>query len=93
MNMAFGSVPSRQLGRSLGINNIPPKSCSYSCLYCQVGTTQGQKIKPQVFYAPEVIFQDVCEHLEKLGSIDKVVDYLTFAKTIGDRPRFFILCS
>jgi wyosine [tRNA(Phe)-imidazoG37] synthetase (radical SAM superfamily) len=32
--LVFGPVPSRRLGRSLGINNILPKHCSYSCLYC-----------------------------------------------------------
>ena len=37
--IAFGPVPSRRLGRSLGINNIPPKACSYACVYCQVGHT------------------------------------------------------
>jgi len=36
---SFGPVPSRRLGRSLGINNIPPKLCSYSCVYCQLGRT------------------------------------------------------
>jgi wyosine [tRNA(Phe)-imidazoG37] synthetase (radical SAM superfamily) len=34
--IAFGPVPSRRLGQSLGINNIPPKICTYSCIYCQV---------------------------------------------------------
>jgi wyosine [tRNA(Phe)-imidazoG37] synthetase (radical SAM superfamily) len=52
MTITFGPVPSRRLGRSLGINNIPPKSCSYSCLYCQVGATQGKTVIPQVFYQP-----------------------------------------
>ena len=28
--LVFGPVPSRRLGRSLGINNVPPKTCSYS---------------------------------------------------------------
>jgi wyosine [tRNA(Phe)-imidazoG37] synthetase (radical SAM superfamily) len=77
MNIAFGPVPSRRLGRSLGINNIPPKSCSYSCLYCQVGATHGQKITPQVFYAPEDIFLEVSEHLKKVDGANDAVDYLT----------------
>jgi len=34
--IAFGSVPSRRLGRSLGINNILPKICTYSCARCQL---------------------------------------------------------
>src|SRR4030042_1780115 len=38
--ISFGPVPSRRLGKSLGINNIiSPKTCSYSCIYCQVGKT------------------------------------------------------
>ncbi|MGD8934776.1 MAG: radical SAM protein [Gammaproteobacteria bacterium] len=78
MNITFGPVPSRRLGRSLGINNIPPKSCSYSCLYCQVGATQGQKIVPQTFYASQDIFRQVSEHLESLNSTNETVDYLTF---------------
>lgn len=78
MNIIFGPVPSRRLGRSLGINNIPPKSCSYSCLYCQVGATETQMIKPQVFYAPQDIFREVREHLEKTNSTGEAVDYLTF---------------
>ncbi len=55
MDIAFGPVPSRRLGRSLGINNIPPKHCSYSCLYCQVGRTGAQEISPRAFYPPEEI--------------------------------------
>ena len=78
MNIAFGPVPSRRLGRSLGINNIPPKSCSYSCLYCQVGATKGQKITPQAFYTPEEILQQVGEQLKKVDSTIEAVDYLTF---------------
>ena len=35
--VTFGPVPSRRLGQSLGINNIPPKICSYACVYCQLG--------------------------------------------------------
>lgn len=52
MDIAFGPVPSRCLGRSLGINNIPPKHCSYSCVYCQVGSTRQQEIVPRPFFPP-----------------------------------------
>jgi len=78
MTIAFGPVPSRRLGRSLGINNIPPKSCSYSCLYCQVGATRGKTIQPRAFYAPEDIYQAVSEQLEKARSSGETIDYLTF---------------
>ena len=74
----FGPVPSRRLGRSLGINNIPPKHCSYSCLYCQVGPTKVTETQPRAFYSPEAIFDAVEEHLEKLKARKETVDYLTF---------------
>jgi len=78
MNIAFGPVPSRRLGRSLGINNIPPKSCSYSCVYCQVGATHGQIIAPRPFYAPEEIFREVSAQVEKARAAGESIDYLTF---------------
>ena len=31
----FGPVPSRRLGRSLGVRNVPPGTCTYNCVYCQ----------------------------------------------------------
>jgi wyosine [tRNA(Phe)-imidazoG37] synthetase (radical SAM superfamily) len=76
--LVFGSVPSRRLGRSLGINNIPPKHCSYSCLYCQLGPTKATEIQPFVFYKPEDIFNAVENHLEKLKDQNETIDYLTF---------------
>jgi wyosine [tRNA(Phe)-imidazoG37] synthetase (radical SAM superfamily) len=76
--LVFGPVPSRRLGRSLGINNIPPKHCSYSCLYCQVGPTQASEIQPRAFYRPEDIFDAVEQHLAKLKARQETVDYLTF---------------
>jgi wyosine [tRNA(Phe)-imidazoG37] synthetase (radical SAM superfamily) len=35
----FGPVPSRRLGRSLGIDLVPYKTCSLDCVYCQLGRT------------------------------------------------------
>ena len=48
--IVFGPVPSRRLGRSLGINNIPPKACTYSCVYCQVGRTLDMQVARRAFY-------------------------------------------
>lgn len=78
MTIAFGPVPSRRLGRSLGINNIPPKSCSYSCLYCQVGPTLKKTVVPRVFYQPEAIREAVESQLRKVRAVNESVDYLTF---------------
>jgi len=57
--LVFGPVPSRRLGRSLGINNIPPKTCSYSCVYCQLGKTSNIIVDRQAFYKPEDILRAV----------------------------------
>lgn len=78
MEVTFGPVPSRRLGRSLGINNIPPKHCSYSCIYCQVGPTAAQEIAPRAFYLPETILREVGQRLEAVHAQGETVDYLTF---------------
>ncbi len=76
--ISFGPIPSRRLGKSLGINNIPSKKvCSYSCVYCQVGLTHKYSAQRQTFYDPAVIFTEVQKHLEILNEADKP-DYLTF---------------
>ena len=76
--ITFGPIPSRRLGRSLGINNIPPKVCTYSCVYCQIGKTSNVKIHPQVFYSPSQIFNEVQEKVKKSREKGEAIDYLTF---------------
>lgn len=76
--LTFGPVPSRRLGRSLGINNVPTKTCTYSCIYCQVGKTLTITTKKQSFYAPEVIFNDVKRRINEAYSRNERADYLTF---------------
>jgi len=76
--IAFGPVPSRRLGKSLGINNIPAKFCSYSCIYCQVGKTTNISIERRSFYEPEYIFKRVEEKVREAKVKDERIDYLTF---------------
>jgi wyosine [tRNA(Phe)-imidazoG37] synthetase (radical SAM superfamily) len=71
-------VPSRRLGRSLGINNIPPKVCSFSCLYCQVGPTMDRDIVPRTFYPPVRVAHEVIQHIERARRTGEQIDYLTF---------------
>jgi len=75
---SFGPVPSRRLGKSLGINNIPAKACTYSCIYCQVGQTTQMQSDRRVFYQPEDIFHDVQSRLVQAKEASEPVDYLTF---------------
>jgi wyosine [tRNA(Phe)-imidazoG37] synthetase (radical SAM superfamily) len=52
----FGPVPSRRLGRSLGIDLVPHKTCTYDCLYCQVGrTTQKTTARKSWVSVDEII--------------------------------------
>jgi len=76
--IAFGPFPSRRLGRSLGINNIPPKICSYSCVYCQLGRTKKMRFERRVFYDPEEILEAVKDKVGKTREKGGSMDYLTF---------------
>jgi len=77
-SLIFGPVPSRRLGRSLGINNIPAKTCSYSCVYCQLGKTTNMTTRRQAFHEPEEVYKEVKKKLDKVVSRRERVDYLTF---------------
>jgi wyosine [tRNA(Phe)-imidazoG37] synthetase (radical SAM superfamily) len=76
--IAFGPIPSRRLGRSLGINNIPPKVCPYACVYCQLGRTIRMQVERRAFYRPEEIAQAVRDHVERARAAGETIDYLTF---------------
>jgi wyosine [tRNA(Phe)-imidazoG37] synthetase (radical SAM superfamily) len=73
----FGPVPSRRLGRSIGINNIPPKVCSYACLYCQVGHTTRRQTTRQTFYAPQQLVDDTKIKISQIENPEAEIDYLT----------------
>jgi wyosine [tRNA(Phe)-imidazoG37] synthetase (radical SAM superfamily) len=81
MSVVFGPVPSRRLGRSLGINSIPPKACSCSCVYCQVGPTHTSGIVPRPFYEPSAVAREVNDTVERLRNEGERIDYLTFVLT------------
>lgn len=77
-SLTFGPVPSRRLGNSLGINNIPPKTCSYSCVYCQVGRTTAMRIDRSLFYGPDEIARDAGLKVRQVKEQGGSADYLTF---------------
>ncbi len=78
MDITFGPVPSRRLGRSLGINNIPPKICSYACVYCQLGNTLKMKIDRASYYSPQQIFKSVAQRVQQVLAKGERIDYLAF---------------
>lgn len=75
---AFGPVPSRRLGRSLGINNIPPKVCSYSCAYCQVGRTVQMHCDRRAFFGSASVAAAVRNRVDAARRAREPIDYLTF---------------
>lgn len=75
-DLVFGPVPSRRLGKSIGVNNIPHKVCSYSCAYCQVGKGDKIQVIRQEFYKPEILVRQIEKKLNKLSQQD-YPDYIT----------------
>ena len=71
----FGPVPSRRLGRSLGIDMTPFKTCSFDCVFCQCGCTT-KLISERGEFVP---FKAVCAELERWLKEDGKADCITFA--------------
>ena len=76
--IVFGPIPSRRLGQSLGVNNIPHKVCTYSCIYCQVGKTENLTLERKTFYSPERIIEETGRVLASLRERNEKVDYISF---------------
>ncbi|MBN1682919.1 radical SAM protein [Candidatus Bathyarchaeota archaeon] len=73
--IVYGPVPSRRLGRSLGVNHVPPKTCTYSCVYCQLGHTDNLISERRHFYDPEFLAASV---KKKVEAYEGEIDYITF---------------
>ena len=69
----FGPVPSRRLGRSLGVDLVPFKTCSYDCIYCQLGRTTNKTIKRKEWVPIDIVTEQVKEKL------DSKPDYITLS--------------
>jgi len=64
MKYVFGPVPSRRLGRSLGVDLIPFKTCTYDCIYCQLGRTTHKTIERKEWVPMEDVLCEVETGLE-----------------------------
>ena len=73
MRYVFGPVPSRRLGRSLGVDLVPYKTCSYDCIYCQLGVTTDKTVERREW----VPLEDVIAELR--GKLDSRPDYITLS--------------
>lgn len=59
----YGPVPSRRLGRSLGVDLVPPKTCAFDCIYCQLGPTPRTTIERADYVPVRQVVEEVRERL------------------------------
>ena len=71
----YGPVPSRRFGLSLGVDLVPHKVCTFSCIYCQLGPTTQHTVERQDFFEPEKVIADIEEALKQ----GPKPDVITFA--------------
>lgn len=71
----FGPVPSRRLGISLGVDLIPPKTCSYNCIYCESGKTTNLTVERREY----VPLNDVLKELDSVLKTHLRLDFVTYS--------------
>lgn len=59
----YGPVPSRRLGRSLGVDLVPYKTCTYDCIYCQLGRTTNKTMERKEWVPMKEVVLQVREKL------------------------------
>lgn len=75
MQHVYGPVPSRRLGRSLGIDLVPFKTCTYDCIYCHLGRTTNKTLERKEYVA----VTDVLSELEQRLARSDIFDYISLA--------------
>ncbi|MCK4872133.1 MAG: radical SAM protein [Phycisphaerales bacterium] len=76
MNYVFGPVPSRRLGRSLGVDTVPLKTCNWNCVYCQIGRSRPVVNARREYLPKEDILAEVKHALSLHQPGD--IDWVTF---------------
>ena len=71
----YGPVPSRRLGRSLGIDLVPFKTCTYDCVYCQLGRTTEKTVERKEY----VSVDEVLAELDQWLAAEDTPDYISLA--------------
>jgi wyosine [tRNA(Phe)-imidazoG37] synthetase (radical SAM superfamily) len=75
VHFIYGPVPSRRLGFSLGVDILPLKTCSFDCIYCQLGRTTKKTIQRKE-YIPH---KEVIHQIKKAIASGQKIDYITFS--------------
>jgi wyosine [tRNA(Phe)-imidazoG37] synthetase (radical SAM superfamily) len=71
----FGPVPSRRLGRSLGVDIVPFKLCTLDCVYCQLGGTTNKTIERKEYIPIEPVLAELKNKLDE----DLRADFITIS--------------
>ncbi len=72
----YGPVPSRRLGRSLGIDLVPLKICTYDCIYCQIGKTTQKTLLRKEYIPKEEVLKEVRTFLKEEAPL---IDHLSLS--------------
>lgn len=72
MKYLFGPIPSRRLGRSLGVSPIPERTCNNACVYCQLGRTRHMTPHRRMFFPVEDILDEVRRYLTASPQFDVI---------------------
>ncbi len=73
MSFLFGPVPSRRLGRSLGVDLVPSKTCCFDCIYCEVGPTTHLTASRRAFMGPQAILSELEAYLRENPAAPEVI--------------------
>ncbi len=68
-------MPSRRLGLSLGIDVVPFKTCTYDCIYCQLGRTTNKTVERKEY----VPLHDVLAEIDRKLDTAPAPDYITLS--------------
>jgi len=68
----FGPVPSRRLGRSLGVDLVPFKTCGFDCIFCQLGRTTNKTLKRREYVPVDKVIEELDEWLKTQDSADYI---------------------
>ncbi|MDP2992090.1 MAG: radical SAM protein, partial [Deltaproteobacteria bacterium] len=74
MAFLFGPVSSRRLGLSLGIDLLPPKICTFDCIYCEIGRTTLRTAKRKEYVPTSKVLKEAENYLQSEAA---KIDYVT----------------
>ncbi|MFH1440967.1 MAG: radical SAM protein [Candidatus Omnitrophota bacterium] len=79
MKYIYGPIRSRRLGFSLGISLTPRKTCSFDCVYCQLGKTTHRTAERKEYLKIEEVLEEIKQWVKENPEEVKKLDYMTFS--------------